>query len=175
MRLLAVCILVSTGLCLGAAPASAHAVLVDATPADGATLQSAPTAVVLRFSENIRTPSTIVVTGPGGRVSDGTVRVVDNTVSVDVHLEAKSAFVGHYDFAYRVVSADGHPVAGQLSFDYRPPGVAAAPASKDGPAVEASDGLPWGWLVAGVAVVVVVAGLLFGGRTGRVRRSRSRQ
>lgn len=174
MRVLAVSVLVAAVLCVGVAPASAHASLVSATPAGGAVVTSAPAQVELEFSENIRTPSTIVVIGPSGRVSHGTVRVVDNTVSIDVALQAKPAFVGHYDFAYRVISADGHPVADQLGFDYRPPGVTAAPTAKARPATQVSQGRSAVWWIAGGVAVAVVAGLLFGGRLGRTQRSRTR-
>src|ERR1700681_392969 len=53
---------------LAAAPASAHASLIDAVPAPGASLPQAPGAVVLHFSEAVnRSRSTVDVTGPGGR------------------------------------------------------------------------------------------------------------
>jgi methionine-rich copper-binding protein CopC len=151
--------------CLFAAPASAHAGLVGSTPAAGAQLTQAPKQVKLTFNENVRTPATIVVTGPYGRVSHGTVRVVDNTASVDVDIKTATAYVGRYEIAYRVVSADGHPVADDLSFDYRPPGVAAAPAhSHTGSGSSSSDTARTRvWLVGGVAVAVLLAGLLFGG------------
>ena len=69
--LLAVCALAVTGvlgsLVTSAAPASAHASLVRATPADGATLTSAPAQVVLQFDDPISTSfATLVVTGPDG-------------------------------------------------------------------------------------------------------------
>ena len=98
------------------------------SPADRSLLTKAPSKVVLTFDENIRTPSKIVVDGPdGSRVDHGGTGVVDNKVSVHVDLRPVPQDVGRYTVAYRVVSADGHPVAGTKTFRYAPPGVRAAP------------------------------------------------
>jgi methionine-rich copper-binding protein CopC len=106
---------------LGAVPASAHAHLVRAVPGDGATVTTAPGRVRLVFDENVRTPAALVVTGPSGtRVEQGQVQVLDNTASVRVHLMA----AGRYTVAFRVVSADGHPVSAQTSFRFAPGGSA---------------------------------------------------
>ena len=106
---------------LGAAPASAHAHLVRAVPGDGATVTTAPARVRLVFDENVRTPAALVVTGPSGtRVEQGRVQVLDNTASVRVHVMA----AGRYTVAFRVVSADGHPVSAQTSFRFTPGGSA---------------------------------------------------
>ena len=113
---------VSGGLAwLGATPASAHAHLVRAVPGDGATVTTAPARVRLVFDENVRTPAAVVVTGPSGtRVEEGSVQVLDNTASVRVHVMA----TGRYTVAFRVVSADGHPVSAQTSFHFEPGGSA---------------------------------------------------
>src|ERR1700681_2271134 len=65
---------------LVAPPASAHASLVGADPAPGATLPQAPGALVLQFSEAIdHSRSTVTVTGPGGRdATAGPTSVVPN-------------------------------------------------------------------------------------------------
>ena len=106
---------------LGAAPASAHAHLVRAVPGDGATVTTAPARVRLVFDENVQTSAALVVTGPSGtRVEQGRVQVLDNTASVRVHVLA----AGRYTVAFRVVSADGHPVSAQTSFRFSPGGSA---------------------------------------------------
>jgi methionine-rich copper-binding protein CopC len=150
----------------GVGPASAHATLVGASPADGSTVRSAPATVTLRFDENIRTPSVVIVEGPDGkRVDHGTTKVLDNTASVPVHVEASGA----YTVAFRVVSADGHPVAARTSFTYRGAGGGTASA---GPPKAASTPSGSGgftrWVIVGVAAALVAAGgLLLAGRTGR--------
>jgi methionine-rich copper-binding protein CopC len=146
-------------LCLlpGAGPAAAHASLVGQTPAEGSTVRVAPQSVVLRFDESIRTPSAVVVTGPSGARADrGSAAVLDDTVTVRVVVEDP----GVYTVAYRVVSADGHPADGQTSFTFRGPGSGAADASSS--ASGSSRGPSTGWVLAGVAVVLVAAAALLG-------------
>jgi hypothetical protein len=113
--LLAAVVLGAGGLLLAPAPASAHAGLVRATPADGSVVRTAPSKVVLVFDENVRSPATVVVSGPGGEhVQLGTPQVLDNTVTAPVQATGQ----GVYHVAFRVVSADGHPVAGETTFQY---------------------------------------------------------
>jgi copper resistance protein C len=105
---------------LAAAPASAHASLVRSSPADGSSVATPPTTVSLTFDENIRMPSVILVRDAGGAsVVNGKTSVVDNVARRRVGLGTS----GTYTVVYRVVSADGHPVSGRLSF-----GVGGAPA-----------------------------------------------
>jgi len=102
---------------VGAAPASAHASLVRSSPADQASLASAPTTVTLTFDENIRMPSVVLVTNAdGSSVVQGKTTVVDNTASIPVSTGPS----GDFTVAYRVLSADGHPVSGRLSFSVGP-------------------------------------------------------
>jgi len=153
-----VVVVATTGLVLvPGAPAGAHAALVGATPADGSTLTSAPSRVVLRFDESVRTSSVLVVDGPSGRVSDGAARVLDGTLSVAVRVAPRPSYVGEYTASYRVVSSDGHPVAGSTTFRYAPPGVKAAPGGA-GTASRGTGGGSTGWVVGGVVVVLLGAG-----------------
>ena len=90
-------------------------------PGDGATVTTAPARVRLVFDENVRTPAALVVTGPSGtRVDHGQAQVLDNTASVRVEVMT----AGRYTVAFRVVSADGHPVSAQTSFRFTPGGSA---------------------------------------------------
>jgi copper resistance protein C len=120
-----------TSVVTGAAPASAHAVLVKATPADGAVLRAAPTSVVLQFDDPISTSfATLTVTGPdGSTVSPGKASVSGTTVSaaLDDGLEP-----GRYRTVFRVVSEDGHPVNGQLTFTVKLPGGTGSPSTTSG-------------------------------------------
>ena len=162
--LLAAVFAVTGGLAaLGAAPASAHAHLVRATPGDGATVTTAPTRVRLVFDENVRTPAALVVTGPSGtQVEQGPVQVLDNTASVRVHVLA----AGRYTVAFRVVSADGHPVSAQTSFRFTPggsarPGTAqpSANSAQSGHEGDAAGGNGPGRVIGIVAGAGLIAGL----------------
>jgi copper resistance protein C len=107
-----------------AGSASAHASLVSSKPDDGATVTTAPSQVELSFDENIRRPSTVIVTAPDGRhMENGPVQILNATASLPL---GEITAAGWYTIAYRVVSADGHPVFGQLSFRYAPRGETSA-------------------------------------------------
>jgi methionine-rich copper-binding protein CopC len=165
-------VLVAATLLHGAAPASAHASLVGASPPDRSSVETAPAKVMLRFDENIRAPSVVIVTGPGGRrVDHGATAVVDNTAGVHVTVTDP----GRYTVAYRVLSADGHPVAGETTFGYRGAGAGAGNGSGSAPTSPAStaDGgsSATGWVAGGVVVALLAAGaLLLSGRLPGRRR-----
>jgi methionine-rich copper-binding protein CopC len=93
----------------------AHAVLTGSSPGEDATLDTAPTRVVLVFDENVQTQfANIVVTAPdGARISTGDAVVTDNKVTATVGLPTVR---GDYTVAWRVVSDDGHPVDGQFTY-----------------------------------------------------------
>jgi methionine-rich copper-binding protein CopC len=149
----------------GAGPAAAHASLVGVVPADGATVRSAPAEVTLRFDENIRQPSVVVVDGPDGkRVDHGSTTVLNDTASVRVRVRDP----GPYTVAYRVLSADGHPVSGRTRFTFRD---AQGSAAVQPARTEARSGTRL--VVAGAAAALLVAGGLL--LTGRTRRSRGRR
>ena len=100
-----------------ASPASAHNVLRSTSPADSSTVDTVPAEVVLTFDEPaIAMGTTIVVTGPDGAVSDGSPRLVDNTVSQPLKPGAPA---GEYTVEWRVTSADGHPITGTFAFSAR--------------------------------------------------------
>ncbi|QTE30199.1 copper resistance CopC family protein [Pengzhenrongella sicca] len=121
-----------------ASPASAHDALVSATPADGSTVEAAPATVDLVFAEPaVALGTEIVVLGPdGATVSTGAVVLTDATVSQALVADRPA---GTYTVQYRVTSADGHPVSGQLTFVAT--GAVAAPAAPD---VVAPTGAPSG-------------------------------
>jgi methionine-rich copper-binding protein CopC len=140
-------------------PASAHAGLVGSDPAQGQRLDRLPASVSLEFTEPIGKPAYVVVTAADGtRVDSGEVKVDGPAVSVA--LAGKTAASGGYEIAYRVVSEDGHAVAGKVGFTV---GADAAPVVE----TDGSSRLP---VVAAVAVglVVVLGGLLL--RTRRRAR-----
>ncbi len=119
-----------------ASQASAHASLISSTPDDGATITQAPTQLELTFDENIRQPSTIIVIAPDRKhVENGPTQILNATVTQPLD-EITTA--GRYTMAYRVISADGHPVSGQLTFTYAPPGTTATAAASAAPGQSSS-------------------------------------
>ncbi|MGW3288347.1 copper resistance CopC/CopD family protein [Streptomyces sp. NPDC001002] len=102
----------------GAGPASAHAALKGTDPADGSILKSAPGDITLTFTESVgllddsfrvldpdnrRVKIGEAGHGPGG----------SDTAHVTL---PKGLAQGTYVVAWRVVSADSHPVSGALTF-----------------------------------------------------------
>lgn len=99
---------------LAAQTASAHAELLSTTPEDGAVLEDAPAEVVLTFNEPVQLLDGSIRLFPG----DGEPIVLDASVS-DARVVATfpaDAHDGRYALSYRVVSADGHPISGAISF-----------------------------------------------------------
>jgi copper transport protein len=114
-RLLAAATLVAAVVLLSASPASAHAVLVASTPADGAHLDTPPDTVRLEFNEPVSAAlgGLRVYESGGDRVDTGETRSDGSIVEVDLR---DGLGDGAYVATYRVVSADGHPVQGGLVF-----------------------------------------------------------
>ncbi|WP_395576162.1 copper resistance protein CopC [Streptomyces sp. BK79] len=118
----------------GAGPASAHAALRSTDPGDGIVLQRAPRHVTLAFTESVglRDDSFRVLDPGGHRVRTGEAGRVDgrsDTVRVALPGELGE---GTYTVAWRVVSADSHPVSGAFTFSVGTPSATAA--SDTGPA-----------------------------------------
>ena len=109
-------ILTLLALVLVAAPAQAHADLESSDPKDGATLAVAPTDLTFTFKENILPEGnavTLTDVASDARLEVGPVKVEGDTVSVSW---PQSSPAGEFRAAYRVVSADGHPIDGTITF-----------------------------------------------------------
>src|SRR6476646_5750750 len=119
-----------------AGPASAHNVLTSSDPTNGSTLQAAPTTVRLTFDQPVQDFEPVVtVIGPDGNRYESGAPVVDSTVVTAAVSTLPVA--GAYSIAYRVVSADGHPVEGEIKFELAEGavgGAAGAPATPAAPA-----------------------------------------
>ncbi|MFN8758790.1 MAG: copper resistance protein CopC [Tagaea sp.] len=111
-------------LCLWAGAAVAHAVLLETDPGDGARLATPPSSVSLRFNEHVA-PIAARLIGLDGAIA--TLTPSARGYSIDVALPAALAPGGYY-LAWRVASADTHPIAGTLAFSVGD-GPAAAPIS----------------------------------------------
>jgi copper transport protein len=152
---------------LGASAASAHANLIGADPAPGASLPQAPGAVVLRFSEAVdHLRSTINVTGPGGReATSGPTQAVatdSQTLRRPLGLEPP----GVYQVAWTSVSIDdGHTETGRYRFGIGAPAPASQRSRGGAVASEGLLGLVGQLLV--VAGLTMWAGALILGRTAR--------
>lgn len=112
------------GLTVSTAPVSdAHAVLETSSPADGSVLEGSPARVLLTFSE----PVTLVRGAirvfdvSGRRVDDGIASHAGTGTQVAVGLKPDLA-TGSYAVAWRVISADAHPVHGGFVFSVHRPG-----------------------------------------------------
>ncbi|WP_422746108.1 copper resistance CopC family protein [Micromonospora sp. WMMD754] len=111
-----------------AAPAAAHNSLQAATPAQDARLTAAPTSVTLRFLQRLNPEFTTIVLSDAGqqKIATGAPAVdgATGTITIDQPLPN-----GTYTVAYRVVSADGHPVQGSYRFTVADPTAPTASAA----------------------------------------------
>ena len=159
--------------------ALAHSELVASDPADGATLDAAPTTVSFTFNEPLM-PDFVrfVATDPSGATGDLPVSSVEGpTATIDWPPAAPG---GEWRVNYRVVSQDGHPIEGGITFSYAAaspmpsptsaaptsasptsapptsaPPTSAVPSPSTSPAADTSGGAS-GLLIAGLAVGAIV-------------------
>lgn len=161
--------------------AAAHNELVASDPADGASLASGPQRVVLTFDQPVKAGfNTITVTGSDGAAyTVGEVATSGNTASTALAPIGKA---GEYVIGYRVVSADGHAMAGTLRFRLTRSAAETSTAAGTQPPVTTTgragaaggtgDGGPpvWPWVLA--AIVLLGAGIAVALRRARCRQKR---
>lgn len=158
----------------------AHAELVSSEPADGATLEAPPPALLFTFGEQLMGEGAAIT---AQHVDSGEwVGLPPVTVSGDAASAAwpATSASGPYRASYRVVSADGHPITGSITFtilaatDASGSPSAADPSPPQGGTTdpdpqEASSGVGvLGWIL-GLGIVVLVGA---GAGTWYTRRSR---
>lgn len=114
--------------------ALAHSELVSSDPADGAVLEAPPTTVTFTFNEDLLPDFVrLIATGPSGNTGDLIVNSVEGpSARADWPAGAEA---GEWTVSYRVVSLDGHPIEGGITFAYVDP----APTS---PSPEPTSALP---------------------------------
>jgi copper transport protein len=145
------------GIAGGSAPAAAHAYVVDTDPLDGSVLTASPDRLRVTFNESIRLPSDAV------ELYDSTgkpvpVRVDGRGSGFTASPERLAA--GTYALTWRIVSADGHPVAGSLSFSViRPSATVVDPPSgltveSGSPLAELHHGFEYAMLLLAVGLLV---------------------
>lgn len=163
LALLALPILLLTGLLGTAVPAFAHAVLESSSPGQGSQLGSPPATVTLVFSEEVGLASRAiqVVDAQGKRVDDGVPSHPDsNQRAVQVKLRTGLG-TGSYTVMWRIVSADGHPASGTFSFGVGVPAGAAPPTVDVDPWVSALRAVVQVSAYAGAALAVGASVFLF--------------
>lgn len=109
--------------------ASAHAALISVEPASGSILASAPKAVELRFNEAVTPGAIQLIDGAGRARDDVRVTTLGENISVVMPQDLPR---GTAVVSYRVISQDGHPVAGSVIFSVGTPTATQPPASADG-------------------------------------------
>jgi methionine-rich copper-binding protein CopC len=100
--------------------ANAHSGLISSNPSQGEVLDQLPQAVTLTFNEEL-----IVIDGETVNslqlIAEGSVEKTELDVNIvgpviNGLLPSGTYPPGVYEISYRVVSADGHPVTGEISF-----------------------------------------------------------
>jgi copper transport protein len=112
----------------GAGPASAHAALRSTDPEDGTVLKSAPAYITLTFTESVGLldDSFRVLSPKNERVRTGEAEhVPGSSDTARVSLPTSGLGEGTFTVAWRVVSADSHPVSGAFTFSVGKPSATA--------------------------------------------------
>ena len=109
--------------------ALAHATLIGSEPADRVVVAHPPAALKLTFNEPV-SPLTLRLVGPDGDATDLTdIAAAGNALVVAL---PGTLARGTHLVSWRVISLDGHPVGGALTFSVGAPSIApdAAPAAR---------------------------------------------
>ena len=95
----------------------AHAFLKDANPGVGSTIQTSPSEVQIRFTENIEPAvSSIQVFNTSGKEVDKRDLHLDRSDRALLHISLPPLGVGIYKVTWRVVSVDTHVTNGDFTF-----------------------------------------------------------
>jgi copper transport protein len=127
MRFIAALAILWLAVC-GISPAFAHASLTSSEPRDGAVLASAPARVELHFNEKVTAGAVHLIDATGKLRNDASVAAKDETIAVTMPSELPQ---GTSIVSYRVISADGHPVAGSVAFSVGAPTPTQVPENAD--------------------------------------------
>lgn len=150
--------------------ASAHAALRSSNPVDGSTVQQLPARAELVFNEDIdpNYAQLVLADAAGTMTRMDDVQVAGPSVSAPLPKQLPGGTTG---VRFRVVSADSHPITGQITFTYT--GAPAASPSAGGAAnaaaaaAQPADGRSnrSSWMMAGLgaagALVIGVIGTIF--------------
>ncbi|WEH16466.1 copper resistance protein CopC [Streptomyces sp. VNUA24] len=162
-RALLLVVAVLAGVLLGsAAPASAHAVLTDSDPREGAVLKTAPEHVTVSFNESValREDSVRVLDPESRPVTAGDPEHADggaNTARVPL---TDGLEEGTYTVSWRVLSEDGHAISGAFTFAVGAPSQTRAETSAEtavDPSVEVLYGIGRYVAYGGLALLIGTA------------------
>ncbi len=148
----------------GAGTALAHNALIGTEPSAGQSIATSPAQVVLTFDQAVQNYQPLVtVIGPDGDHWEGSpATVLNNTVTVPVNTLGPA---GAYTIAFRIISADGHPVEGTSTFTLTAAGTGTANPATGGPTTKSNAIPAWVWVVgAGLVIAVIVGGGVIGSR-----------
>ena len=143
--------------------ARAHDVVMNAQPADGATVQSFPSQIVLEFSAiPLDSFNTVAVSNTDTHeVYFTTEPTFDQQFAVIPVPEGLNPGPGNYTIGFQITSSDGHATRGKTTFTV----AGANPAAAD-PAVDSETTTASGtgtsslvWVIIGVVLLVVLAGV----------------
>ena len=96
---------------------NAHAFLKEADPGVGSTIQTSPSEVRIRFTENIEPAvSNIRVFDASGKEVDKRDLHLDRSDHALLHVSLPSLGAGTYKVVWRVVSVDTHVTNGNFTF-----------------------------------------------------------
>src|SRR5262249_48490080 len=129
--------------------ASAHASLAFSEPRDGTVLSQAPKKVELRFNESVTAGAVNLIDAAGRLRSDAVVNARGEAISITLPSDLPD---GTQIVSYRVISQDGHPVTGSVTFSIGAPTANKAPEN----AAPGINGLIW------LARIVLYLGLFAG-------------
>ena len=159
-------LLVLAAIAFAPSGAFAHSNSVDSDPADDARLTSLPHVATVTFNEPV-SEAAFALTEPGGQVAKVKASIAGAVVTASLPANGPK---GDYVLAYRVVSADGHPVTGEVEFTVTTGPAPQAQAQDQDPAKTSTTntsptstgalGLPSLWVVIGGAAILVVLGAL---------------
>ncbi|GKQ38525.1 copper resistance CopC/CopD family protein [Streptomyces sp. A012304] len=126
----------------GAGQASAHSALRSSDPADGSVVKTAPGAITLTFTESVGLldDSFRILSPDNERLETGPARHAEGRGDTARVTLPKKLGTGTFTVAWRVVSADSHPVSGAFTFSIGKPSPTTAvltTASTEDPATAA--------------------------------------
>src|SRR5215813_931845 len=108
--------------------AFAHAALVSVEPRDGSVLAEVPKRVELRFSESVTAGAVNLIDATGKLRGDA---AIDASADSIVVTPPQGLPRGTSIINYRVISEDGHPITGSVTFSVGAPTAAAIPADSN--------------------------------------------
>ncbi|MBR0829395.1 CopD family protein [Bradyrhizobium manausense] len=161
MRLLAA--LATLIFCVGfAGRADAHAALVSVEPYNASVVASPPKSVELRFNEAVTPGAIRLIDAEGRERGEARVSASGETISIAVPPDLPQ---GTVVVSYRVISQDGHPVAGSVTFSI---GMPSAKVSATAATDDSVNGLIWlARIGLYLGLFVGVGGVFFGNWIGR--------